>query len=315
MTEKPPPIQVAEAYEATEFIDMRDVHHALDSGDDDALWAAGRKARSHDAFYERLRSSVGFTTHQPRGKERGSQSSRLRQHCALVMVPLVLPARLSDLIGNEAALEPSINMVRRWLDQWFAHRAESCIMSAPVGFSQICSWTPSMQRDLLGQLAIKRELCGSYTPFDFQLPPDSPCLAFIVAGMQSPMAYPSLPAGDHLEDVAFTSRIAGALEVCSDTPSRSDSLYVGLPDFASEAITDGMLRWLSEIHACNGIGRWDVDQVDQDVVTLLLEVGELPQRASPIQLRAHQLGIDGIQRILSHVAALAGTQHVAPRAH
>lgn len=313
MTDEHPSIEIATVYEASDYIDMSDVHNALDCGDDAALWAAGRTARSHDAFYERVRSLVGYTTHQPQTRNSGSRSTRLRQHCALMMVPLVLPARLSPLIGNEGAFEPSINAIKQWLDQWFSHRVESCILAAPVGFSQICSWTPSMQREMLSQLAIKRAPCGSYTPFDFQLPPEAPSLAFFVAGVQSPMIYPTLPANDHLSDVAITSRIAGALEVCSDTPPGFDTIYVGLPNFASEAIADGILRWLDEIHARNGIARWDVHQVDQDALLLLLEVGEDAQFMSPIQLRAHQLGIDGVQRILFRVASLAGRQQVVTR--
>jgi len=76
------------------------------------------------------------------------------------------------------------------------------------------------------------------------------------------------------------------------------------PNFASDALCEGILRWLEEIAATAGIKRWDAQMVDQDLVVLQLELGEDAVTTNPIPLRAHQLGLDGLEKILKRVGEL-----------
>ena len=68
----------------------------------------------------------------------------------------------------------------------------------------------------------------------------------------------------------------------------------------------GLLMWLTALHQSHGIVQWDLQVEAANQFRLQLVVDE----ASPLQtsclLPPHQLGTDGVERVLAHVAGLAG---------
>jgi hypothetical protein len=280
----------------------REIFDALGARDDKWILEAARRAESQEMFFEQLRGQVGFTTYS--GVVKDFAKHKMEYHCALIMVPVILQSSQCDLIGNEAALSPVIMNVRRWLQEWFENKVEISLYSAPLGYDEICQWTPSIMREKLEQLASKSEPTIEVPPrFDFHLPDEAPGLAFFTAAVHRPLVWPTLPPEDTEGDLALQARLAGSLEVCASgaVPSRVTVLP---PQFASEAIASGLAAWVTAIHQKFGLKRWDVQQCDQDQAVLQLEVGEGAVHTSPIPVRTHQLGLDGIETILAHVAQM-----------
>jgi hypothetical protein len=296
-----------ERYEVRSIGDLRQMFDALERRDDASLWEAARRAPSQASFFHHLRNQVTSTTYQAGTKGRGHE--KVQYHCCLVMVPVVLPRLLDDVVDNAKALEPAVKQVRMWVQEWFEHKVEISIFNAIVGYDEVCVWSPSMMREKLDRLAVHKEPTVRVPPnFDFQLPAEAETLGFFVAAIHRPLDWPRLPAEDPHEDSVLTSKIAGAIQICSGAAQPAIATVLA-PEFASDAIVSGIMRWVDSIHASHGIRRWDAQPVDKDLVVLQLEVGEEAETTCPIPLRAHQLGLDGIENILARVAAL-GSGHL-----
>lgn len=296
------------SYQIQDFTDPQTVFDALDRRDDQSIWHAAKSAPSQAAFYEQLRAQVGYATFHHGTSKTGREG--LRHHCAMLLTPLILPPSNSDtLFGETLGSKKAITTISAWIGRWLGYKSEVSLVSTPIGYSEICTWTPSEMREILDTLVAAKKFAIS-TPTNqslqeksLRLPEDSPRLMFIVGYIQSPLAWPTLPPANDLEDMRLTEKISAAMQFCSNEPGYQ-AIVARPPCFASEALIDGIINWISAIHAHNGITRWDVEQVDLDVANLYLEVGEYSTHTSVIPLRAHQLGIYGVQSVLMHVAKL-----------
>ena len=251
-----------------------------------------------------MRGQVGFTVYEHAG--RAAARSRVEYHCAMVLVPLILRGPAAQLVANNDALQPAIGNVRRWLLEWFQHKVDVTLYSAPVGYEEVCTWSPSVMREKLDQLAVKKEPTLPLAEnFEFHLPQDAPTLSFFVAAVHQPCDWPQLPPEDAQADCALQHRIAGALEVTKGGAIGDDDIQVLVPQFASEAIASGLGAWIERLHREFTVQRWDPQQVSQDLVVLQLELGVDAEKTSPIALRTHQLGLDGLEQVLGQVGAVA----------
>jgi len=89
------------------YIDIGLMFDALERRDDEMLWNAARQAPSQTRFFEHLRNQVGFTKYRigagTGSRQRASAREPLSQHCAMFLVPMILPARYANMRGNAAA--------------------------------------------------------------------------------------------------------------------------------------------------------------------------------------------------------------------
>lgn len=287
------------------YIDIGLMFDALERRDDETLWNAARLAPSQVEFFEQLRNQVGFTKYRigsgNGNKGRLGRREPLSQLCAMFFVPVIMPARYASLRGNAAGMSPAIKQFVNWLRSWFENKMEISIFNAPVSYEEISIWSPSVMREKLEQLACKKEPTIAMPPdFNFCLPDDAPALAYFVAAAQQPVEYPALPPINPMADMGFTAKVSGAIQVCGDG-AEFEAVETLVPNYASEALEEGLKRWLAAIHQKCGIGRWDATPMNQDLVMLQLEVGDSPGHTSPIPLRAHQLGLDAVDRIIAYV--------------
>lgn len=286
--------------ELPHYIDVGYVFDALSRRDDDALIEAASRAYSQEKYFDCLKNQVGFTTYTS-GKSKGERAA-LSHYCAMVMVPVLLPTTHHGLLQSGAVDREISTRVVDWLRDWFDNQVQVSIFNAPIGYEEICVWSPSVMREKLEQLACRTPPTVSLPPnFEFYLPSEATRLAFVVAAVQQPVEYPALPPVDPLADTQFCSRLGGALEISG---SRGGRVHVLAPALASTAIEQGILKWLMQLHEGHGIDRWDLMQINQDLSMLQLEVGDNPGHTSPIPLRAHQLGIDGVQRVVAYVNSI-----------
>lgn len=302
---------LVDRFEMRSLADLRQMFDALERRDDASLWKAAKAAPSQAEFFEQLRDQVTTTTYEAGKPGAGKRGEKLRYHCCLTMVPVVLPHGSRGIIDDSKALKPAVQQLRAWLQEWFDHRVEVSIFNLVVGYAEVCVWSPSMMREKLDRLAVQKEPTLALPPdFEFNLPEGAPALGFLVGAIHRPLEWPRVPEADFDEDARFSTRVSGALQVCSQQACLQAPI-VSPPDHAGEALVCGITTWLEEIHRSHGIGRWDLQPVDQDLVVLQLEVGDEATRTSPIPLRAHQIGLDGIERIVA-VAARLGRGYLSP---
>lgn len=282
------------------FLELSQMNEALRLRNDEKLWEVARRSTSQDRFFNELRSQVTLTSYQV-----GSAKRPHRQYCALIMQPLILPAGAATLVGNADSFKGVFGKVRSWLSDWFGDEMEIRIFNAPVGYDEIAVWSPSVMREKLEQLAAWTNPTLEIPPdWDYRMPERASRLAFVVAAVQQPGEYPSLPPMDAGADASLQAKVAGLMEV--HRPDRSERAVRALvPGFAADSILDGVLTWLQVLNEEEGIGQWDATPVDQDTVVLQLEVGE-ERRVSTVPLRAHQIGLEGIEQILKRLQKVCG---------
>lgn len=292
--------------------DFAKIAEAMNKKDEALLWEAAKHSKSQAHFFERLRNECGMTSFST-----GSKMQHLvRHHSAMIMVPLVLAPESALLVGNPDAMKPINHQVVQWIAEWFDHQSEITIFSSPVAYEEICIWSPLDMRAKLEQLSSIRTASNFALPdASFNLPEHAPRLSFVVAAIQRAAEFPTLPPVDALTDASFQGRLAGAIQVLAASKASVD-VSVLVPDYASEALLAGLLAWVQRLHEVVGIYRWDAVPAGKDVVILQLELGEDARKTSPIVLRAHQLGIEGVQKVLDLVAktgtGLLGTSVDSP---
>ena len=283
--------------------DLSRVCEALNRKDDAMLWAAAKRSSSTAMFFEQLRNQVGFTTYSTGGRK--GSPKHLQHHSALIAMPMVLPAKAAGLVNNGQALDSAMTSVLRRLKDWFENRVEISVFNAPIPYEEVCIWTPSVALEKLEQLSARKEpTLALPQDADFRLPPEAPRLAFFIAAAQQPLKYPELPPINHQADWRLTSHVSALLDLHTPTAG-SEHIEVLTPDFACEAFAEGLLAWVAALHRECGIVRWDATPVDQDLVVLQVSFGDQEGEASEIPLRAHQVGLEGMKRIVDFVAKVS----------
>lgn len=285
--------------------DLLKITEALEKKDEALLWEAAKQSKSQAAFFDRLRDECSMAIYSV-----GSRRSQhvISHHSALFMVPVIVPPAAASIIGDQEVVRPIAHRLARWIAEWFANSTEVTVFSAANAYEEISTWSPLVMRNKLMQLS-KQGPGMAYECVEMQsnLPPSAPRLAFLVAGLQRPMELPALPPLDPASDEMFKARVEGALQVISPGPGKV-ALQVGLPDYASAALHAGLAQWLEALNAAHPVRHWDAVPAGNDSVYLQIVTGDEEPNVSRLMLRAHQLGMDGVAKILALVAELSSRQ-------
>ncbi len=292
--------------------DLRAIYDALERRDDSWLQDAAARASRQDSFFEHLRGQVGYTTYVAAAKRGGH---RVEINSALILIPVLLqPAAASFLSDGSKELRPTISLIRSNLQDWLGYQVEVTLYSAPIAYDEICMWTPSMMREKLEHLALRKQPSLKVeSRADFKLPEGSPTLAFLAGAISKPLTWPTLPMAEAMPDVRLRQRIEAAIDVAVPNRSVSGSCRVLAPDFAAEAIQAGIEAWIPALREYCGARLWDVEMYNQDTVIVHLQADEEAAKTCAVPLRAHQVGLDGIQSIVNvagqHGQTVQATRH------
>jgi hypothetical protein len=276
--------------------------HALSTRNDEWILNAVNRSSSHADFYKELQRQLGFLSYEGTVSSFGPVTQRYS--CALVMVPVIMPAGLCGLVGSADALDPIIRNVRQQLLDWFDFRVEVSMYSALIGYAEVCTWTPCVMRDKLEQLSMRTPTSAApATCIALELPADAPVLAFYTAVVHRPLAWTGLPQSRTDRDLEFTARMAGTLALCAGRLGPEMRPRVALPQLAADAITSGATSWIEALHCQYRFDRWNLEHIGAGAAVLHLECSEPDPFSVGIPLLAHQMGLDGIQKVLNSLAA------------
>jgi hypothetical protein len=286
--------------EIPELGTVRDVGVALERRDDKLLWEAARRCGTLAVFYEQLRAQVGFAAvpivlNKPR---------RIRECAALLAMPVLLTAADAALVSTPEIVSRSMGRVILWLEEWFHYKVHIRLFSCLFTYAEICMWSPSATRSRLLRLMDRNQATEAIGPVHFGLPADAPMLAFIIAAAHRPLEWPALPHLDPEGDLKLQARVSGLLQVCGPASTMSP-VQVLTPGFLSEAIADGLDAFFGAIANRYGVVKWGVKAHGPDMVVAHLEIPDQPNLTVSVPLRAHQLGLDGIEARLRRLEGLA----------
>lgn len=302
----------------TELIEIR---RALDRHDDDALDAAAAAAPDRRMFYERLRHQSGHVQYSFGRKA----PHPVRMRATMQMTPVItrwpepwpIKHRLKDI---EAAMVQAQRAICGWIGR---DRHILRLLSQPVPYTDVCHWSATDLQKIVLSIAQLRGAFparqGSERLYGFG--PGVPTLRMIVGAIQSPFGDPP----DYLGGVSFRDALAeellaalhagihGAADAAGDTRHApwEGRTHVRMPDAPGEALLDGVCAWIEVLAEDVGIEDWDVQWVADGAASLSLRLREIEQPAA-IVLRAHQLGLDGIERVVATCHRRAGASTAMP---
>lgn len=301
-----PAFDIHPGFEVDLVVPPAKLSEAVDTGNEEAIWALYRETPDPDLFHNWLdafASRIVYEQPHPKEKHRG-----LRWHACLFMVPLILPPGFQALINEGAAYRDAAVFIQSRLQDWFGAAGHVRLFASPVGYDSICAWSPAVMQRKLQQLTLLTNGDAQVEPVDtYQLlmPPEAPTLAFLVGALERPLGWPEIPVRSGEDDLQLQHSLSARLQLCA--PKSCPAPRVGLPSFFSEAAKQGLDSWFEALDQGLGILGWDVTLAHEDMVICQLRLDDAATHTRPIPIRGFHMGPYG------HAAALHQLARIAPR--
>lgn len=289
----------------------------MDQYDMNAVWAMAGGSVQPSEFYEALK----LHTFNLSRKTLKGRAVVAEHNSTLFMCPVVLSsdmARRSQATSNSAERSKLARLIASNIQRWIAYRSEVRLVAGFASYQGLVTQEPEYFRRLLSNLVWYTEDQGIKVGSAFateELPADAPQLCFLMGSFTSLSEWPTTPGVHDLSSLDLRDKLKGTLrfqlETDTDHVSHCDSqIEVASPMFGDQAIECGLKMWLSKLGSEIGFKAWSVGQMQGDMIELqmLLNTDEGGKWIS-VPVRAHQVGVDGVERIIAHAAACTNVSH------
>lgn len=284
------------------------IEDALARKSTDRVWqiAMSASGTSQHAVYEAMQAHTFNVSHA----RRVPGGLLAHENTSLVLWPVLIDGGHAETADQDSL---PLGNVDRYLAQALLTAANgechASLLSALYSYSFIAGQGPVILRSIMESLVdrsgggFKSEMCDpTLSPV---CPTDAPALKFVVGALTRRNAWPSLPAPEHPKAVELKTKVEAALQFdFAKSRTRTMDLKCGAVDLASGAIEAGVTMWLKALSTRYGFGTWDAQPSGQDRVDLFVELMEADTPFAQIPLRAHQIGMAGVERVIASVAAM-----------
>jgi hypothetical protein len=285
------------------------IESAFRSGVEQRIWKTLLRSADQAGCLETIRAHSTFSYY---AQPKGHRGQRFLRSGALTPMPIILDREaIATLEHGEAAMQ-NAKIVMDATTRWWHKLPGTYLVNANqnlYGYNEVCAWSPLVPRRIAdymsGELlddqdptAQAQKLVLETEVAELQLPNEFPMLAFLFMQTRSMDGYIELPAINDQEDQYFKDVVRAAY-----TTAQHPRPTVLTPHFFGYAVEEGLMAWVRAIHNVRAIVSWTIQQPALDVRILSLWFGEA-EEAFHIPLRAYQLGLDGIERVLACVEAV-----------
>ena len=124
--------------------------------------------------------------------------------------------------------------------------------------------------------------------------------------------WPVLRNAGHHKTYSLARALEGALRVqlCGSRDSFGRDLNVGIPEFLDIGIASGILGWMTLLNEMYPFRGWSVETFGTDLIELCIHLDDDQTSFVRLPVCKHQLGENGLARILDYAAGLAGNLSV-----
>jgi hypothetical protein len=294
-------------------VPLLDLITAVENGDEAAVWTY---LHNHDIaseqFFGLLRDMSCEYTHQL-DASKARPGLRSFQESCLVMCPVVHSCPQMDCSSNgvEAMDNRFSSRLRDELQAWGRHLSSARVLTPLLDHRRLFQMGPLGLRNVLRQIAMNQAeqnpaLFGSYQAPEH---PHLPQLSFLLMVMTRLNGSPFIPSevskSAPLRDL-LDSFVQWMAMPAGGAAYSSPFFRVGMPMMGPDAMEAGLMMWLTALHQSHGIVHWDLQVEAANQFRLQLVVDEASLIQTSCLLPPHQLGTDGVERVLAHVAGLAG---------
>lgn len=278
-----------------------EIEMALANGDIDRMWKLADSGLHPKDFFDTIKTLVfNISTQSRKGR-----SVVANQNTTMFMWPVLYTTGASDALKNAVSNDKGTSFLDtvNSLSKWMSYQVEVGMVKTPLDYSLIASLCPVEIRQLLHAVTWRQEAVLTAGE-GCRLPSDAPQLAFYVGAMTKRNSWPSLPDTSVFSTLDVSTRLCSTLRylLCSKEESVARSIAVGVPEVADDALTSGLRMWLTALHEKFQFGQWDAQQHGHDQVDLWIELQNCEETNICIPLRSYQIGIAGIEQLISQVA-------------
>ena len=279
------------------------IEFALGHGNSADIWQESRRLDPHE-FVEHVRDAVTFY----RVDGPMTRYGRVIWHGALVLVPVLVPESMAKIINenNHPQVLEALRNARWALQQWCGERYQFEMMSALMGYNYVSQWDPVVMFNMLQGMVERKKSDEQLLPnaLDLQMPGGASVLAFMVGAAKRVGQWPEIPQASYERDSPLRNRMAGMLDMAG-SGCTVHGVQVLRPAFACNAILDGLLAWIDNIHVAEQIVNWDIQPWKEDSSLLQLATDHIDGWIYSLPLRQYQLGTIGMKTVFERVDALS----------
>lgn len=282
-----------------------EIEMALVEGNSEKVWRLAQSGLAPKAFFDTVRAHVFNMSSQ----SRKGNVVVANHNSTLFMWPVVLKGgdwdRANQAIAEDdgTCFKDTVNSLSKWMN----HIAEVGMLKAPLKYTFIAGQEPADLRKLLNAVVWRHQVgvIGTET-VGAQLPTDAPQLVFYAGAMTKRNSWPALPGPSTFKSLELAKRLHSTLAFvlqCSEV-NEAEDILVGSPEIAEDALSSGLRLWLDALHEKYEFGQWDAVPSGGDRVDLRIELRKCAHLDACIPLRSYQLGVDGVEQLIAHVARL-----------
>lgn len=275
---------------------LTNLNEAIQAGDDQSLWQLLAQHGDQVEAHHKLATQIARLAYLVRGKPRFSE---------MFLVP-VIDAPNGRVVDSDGAWKHASFCIGEALNSWLPPRVRKTVFAGVRPFDWVGTWRPTILRSHLHSTvpgSVVKE--ATFLTETIDLPDDAPRLGFICMVLTGERGWPQLPAADTLRDNRFKAVVGMALQ-----PSeRADCPTVLAPDRMQFAVADGLCLWLHMLHQAVPITAWTVTPLaaSPDVVKVTLALDSEKVCYTQFTLRKHQIGLEGVESVLSMLHSMAPT--------
>lgn len=293
------------------YVPSLEIETALANLDSRRVWQAAQAGTSPEDYYDAVRA---HTFNRTVTSFRGSAVAAVHNSSLLLIPIVVYPEQLAHDAPPEVAISSqTMERISALLSRWAKDKSTVAMLTQTLSYDAVAWNDPVALRNLLNQLGHKAndrsghaDVTMEENAYGIALPEGAPSLQFLTGALVCTNRLPVMPMastnGSHQLAAQLQVELRFAIE---DMQTRDGALTVHLPTAADTAIESGLIAWIEALHAKYHFGKWDALPTGTDRVDVVIELMDATQDTIVIPLRTYQLGVNGLQRTLQRIAALA----------
>ena len=210
--------------------------------------------------------------------------------------------------GAPAIPEKLAAWVAHRMQDWTDYTSTLCLLENLFSYDFIAGGGPLKFRHMLEQMATRSLIqdepgSDAMDDLEVEVPEGAPRLYFLMGTLSRIGEWPVLRN-------AGPQRMVFLVQLCGSRDSFGRDLNVGIPEFLDIGIASGILGWMTLLNEMYPFRGWSVETFGTDLIELCIHLDDDQTSFVRLPVCKHQLGENGLARILDYAAGLAGNLSV-----
>jgi hypothetical protein len=236
-------------------------------------------------------------------------------YSSLILWPIILDPRiLGNIKEGEAKLTEGLTVwLAHEMQDWTDYTSTLCLLENLFSYDFIVNSSPLTMRLMLDQMALRSQIqdgpgTNAMDNLEIEVPEGAPRLYFLLGTLSRFNEWPVLRHVDHHTTYSLVRKVEGSLrvELCESKGTFGLDLHAGIPQFLDAGIVSGIAQWLTILKESYAFDGWSVETFGTDLIELSFAIDDGLGSVICVPVCKHQLGSNGVVRILEYASGLTG---------